>query len=407
MTEISNQLTLENITEFLLGYQPFWRFDAFQRSADSELPWLQSEPQLCEWLQSLSPEQIEAYKDSPDQLNQAISACIPALQPLLNMLTLPTRRLSGLRLSRGLDSGIPGRKLQQILAMSELSLVQHAGSEWLEWCAGKGYLGRILAQQSSQPVTSLEWQQALCDAGQQEADQQKLPMRFVQGDALAAETKALLNPRQHAVALHACGDLHVQLIKNAVEQRLPAITLSPCCYHLIQGECYQPLSHSAADSGLTLSKAELRIPLQELVTGGARVRKHRQQEMTYRLGLDLLLSAQPGAQGYISVPSIKKSQLADGFTAFCRWAAEQRGFTLPDVDFSYWQQRGEQRFWQMERLSLVQQFFRRPLELWLVLDRVLFLQEYGYRVTLSEFCPRSVTPRNILIHAEWQEKRGA
>ena len=51
-------------------------------------------------------------------------------------------------------------------------------------------------------------------------------------------------------------------------------------------------------------------------------------------------------------------------------------------------------------MELVRHLFRRPLELWLVLDRALFLQEQGYRVELREFCPRHLTPRNILIHAE-------
>ncbi|EJG2245017.1 SAM-dependent methyltransferase, partial [Vibrio parahaemolyticus] len=39
------------------------------------------------------------------------------------------------------------------------------------------------------------------------------------------------------------------------------------------------------------------------------------------------------------------------------------------------------------------------LEIWLALDKVLYLEERGYRVRLAEFCPKSVTPRNILICA--------
>ena len=54
----------------------------------------------------------------------------------------------------------------------------------------------------------------------------------------------------------------------------------------------------------------------------------------------------------------------------------------------------------MARMELVRHLFRRPLELWLVLDRALFLQEQGYQVELSQFCARELTPRNILIHAE-------
>ncbi|GAM69239.1 SAM-dependent methyltransferases [Vibrio sp. JCM 19236] len=42
----------------------------------------------------------------------------------------------------------------------------------------------------------------------------------------------------------------------------------------------------------------------------------------------------------------------------------------------------------MERLGLVQQLFQRPLELWLVLDKALYLQEQGYQVELSQFCDK-------------------
>ncbi|MBW7436181.1 hypothetical protein, partial [Escherichia coli] len=53
-----------------------------------------------------------------------------------------------------------------------------------------------------------------------------------------------------------------------------------------------------------------------------------------------------------------------------------------------------------EKLSLVQQGFRRLLEMWLVCDKALFLEEQGYQVSVNEFCPREVTPRNLLIHAK-------
>jgi hypothetical protein len=33
-------------------------------------------------------------------------------------------------------------------------------------------------------------------------------MRFVEADAFAAESGALIAPHHHAMALHACGDLH-------------------------------------------------------------------------------------------------------------------------------------------------------------------------------------------------------
>ncbi|EVU19969.1 hypothetical protein D046_1148 [Vibrio parahaemolyticus V-223/04] len=100
------------------------------------------------------------------------------------------------------------------------------------------------------------------------------------------------------------------------------------------------------------------------------------------------------------MPSIRKSQLSDGFEALCLWVAKEKGIEINQaIDFAEFEKRAIKRFWHMERMSLVQLVFQRPLEIWLALDKVLYLEERGYRVRLAEFCPKSVTPRNILICA--------
>ncbi|MFA0173461.1 methyltransferase, partial [Vibrio splendidus] len=80
------------------------------------------------------------------------------------------------------------------------------------------------------------------------ADDQKLEMDFVQGDAFSKDADRVFNSNQHAVALHACGDLHVELVKKSVSHGLPAVTISPCCYHLIRDESYQAMSSVAKSS---------------------------------------------------------------------------------------------------------------------------------------------------------------
>ncbi len=53
----------------------------------------------------------------------------------------------------------------------------------------------------------------------------------------------------------------------------------------------------------------------------------------------------------------------------------------------------------MRNLELLRALFRRPLETWLLLDRALYLEEQGYRVTLGTFCEPTLTPRNALLLA--------
>lgn len=393
-------LNFNELDQWLTMYQLLWRNEPFHHSVNSSPIWQSSYPLLAEWVCQLTTEEIEFYKSDLNALHKQVSRLIPFELPQPDSMSVDTIDFAPLNLPRGIDSGIPGRKFAQIIAMSQAALKHHAGNQWLEWCSGKGYLGRILASQSQQRVVSFEFQSLLCQAGQNEADKLALPMQFVQGDAFSPDADRLFHTQQHAVALHACGDLHVTLMQKAAHFGLPALTLSPCCYHLIRHDEYQPLSAQGKASKLRLTRQDLRIPLQETVTGGERVKRHRFQEMVYRLGFDLLRRNTLNIQEYQPLPSIKKSMLAAGFKAFCLWGASHQQWALPESDWEKYQQQGEQRFWQMERLSLLQDLFRRPLELWLVMDRAEYLREQGYRATIHEFCERSVTPRNLLIHAE-------
>lgn len=392
------------ITSIVSQYQHYWRQDPFHQVVSQQIQWRQENPALYQWLQTLTVSDITFFKENLTECVTQLEPFLPGIFALHQSIQLATVEQTDVTaLPRGLDSGIPGRKLEQIKQMSNACLHHHHGNEWLEWCSGKGFLGRLLAAQSGQKVTSFEYQQALCEAGQIEADKRALPMTFVQGDAFSDEANHVFNGRQHAVALHACGDLHIELIQYSVKHQLPALTLSPCCYHLIRGNEYQPLSKAARATHFSLSKQELRIPLQETVTGGERVRRHREQEMVFRLGFDALCRENHLCEGYMPVPSLKKSQLSGGFRALCEWAAAKKSLSLPDVNFDYYERLGYERYWQMEALSLVQGVFRRPLEVWLAMDKVLYLEEQGYQVRLTTFCDSQTTPRNLLIHASYQQ----
>ena len=399
MCDSSLSKRFSTLDKALISTQDFWRIEPFHLSINERLPWY-THAGLCAFLSDLQVEDIEQLKGDTPALVKHLSPFIPNLESLWHECELPSLSLTSEHDTQHLSVGIPGRKWQQINAMGEAAIRKSCSNQvWLEWCAGKGYLGQWLAQQSQRPVISFEWQEALCVAGQALADKHGLPMTFKQGDALSPDCVSVFKPHQHAVALHACGDLHAHLIEHSCQQHLSAVTLSPCCYHLIQQQYYQPLSMEGKQSGLILSKNDLRIPLQETVTGGERVKRHRELEMSYRLGLDSLLQETSNQNGYIPIPSIKKSQLSQGFVSFCQWAKQHKNLEIALDDLDFWYHKGQARFIQMERLSLVQQVFRRPLEMWLVCDKALRLEQAGYDVSVSTFCHRDITPRNILIQA--------
>nr|WP_086938808.1 methyltransferase [Thaumasiovibrio occultus] len=392
-------VSFEQLTALLLQSRQFWQFMPFQHLS---LPW-SAQSDFERWLSALSLDDVSALKRSPD-LAHHLQPFVPqalALADLADDAQWPLLSLDNDHTpTRGLDTGVPGRKWQQISAFSQG--LATLSVPVLEWCAGKGHLGRLIADRLAVPVTSLEWDSALCEQGQQYATQFSLPIEMVCADAFSPQAQTYVHSRQHAVALHACGDLHVTLLRHACAKQTQAVTISPCCYHLIKAPTYQPLSSQGQAAGLVLSKHDLRLPLQETVTAPGRIERLRAVEVSFRLGFDAMQRTLFGNPDYMPLPNIQKALLNDGFASFCQWAADRKGVVLPaGVDFSHWQAVGEQRFEITEKMELVRQLFRRPLELWLVLDRILFLEQNGYQVALRRLCEKAVTPRNYVIHARY------
>ncbi|WP_394203542.1 methyltransferase [Shewanella waksmanii] len=403
----------KQLDQLLTQLRPLWQVEAFKCR---HLPWAELFPTLADkvWqiadqeLESLDADRHSLYHTFLPALQRDLQAngadiTVELLHPDALPLLTPAAKAQGTQLADDVaahfSAHIKGRKWQQIQLFADT--IPQSERTVLEWCAGKGHLGRLIAKQQNRHVTSVEWQAPLCESGQAFATKWQLSQEFVCQDAFAADSGQYFKAKQTAVALHACGDLHVRLLKQASEAGTQQIAISPCCYHLIQDKYYQPLSTFAKQSELTLSRHDLQLPLQQSVIASDKQRQQRLQQVAWRLGFDELQRYQTGVDAYLPVPTMKQSQLNQGFEAFCYWAAEQKQVKLT----APWQaqtflDKGIARQRLTRRIDLVAHLFRQALERWLLLDRVCYLQEQGYRVELFNFCDFSVTPRNGLIWAE-------
>lgn len=385
------------LDDFLIAHQSLWRPKPF---TCLHLPWEGEHAELAAWLRKRSLEQADATHNRPEDL--PAPAPFPALArqsaKLSAVSELPGRELGALPERLSVD--VPGRKWQQIITFAERLQFQRQPSHWLDWCSGKGHLGRLLAQ-GGQQLTCLEYDPQLVEAGQRLSDRQQLTVSHLLQDVLAGDAGERLTAEHSPVALHACGDLHVRLLRLASTAGCAQLAVAPCCYNRITAEHYQPLSAPAQASALQLSLDDLRLPLAETVTAGQRQRRQRDLSMARRLAFDLLQRQQRGIDEYLATPSLPVSWLDKDFASYCRELADLRGVVLSGmIDWPALESAGWQRLAQVRNLELLRGLFRRPLELWLLLDRALFLEEQGYRVRLGTFCAYQLTPRNLLLLAE-------
>ncbi|MCQ4313815.1 SAM-dependent methyltransferase [Pseudomonas stutzeri] len=382
---------------FLVRHQALWRPRPFTHM---QLPWEADHPHLAQWLRSRSLDDAEAAHNHPTEL--AAPAPFPELAEQAMALgrvdQLPTLRNPSIDARQAVD--VPGRKWSQIQAFGSTLNFSERPQHWLDWCAGKGHLGRQLAALGG-TLTCLERDVRLVEAGARLSQRLGIEANHRQQDVMSDAVAQHLGPAHTPIALHACGDLHVRLLRLGIEQGCRQLAVAPCCYNRIQDGNYQALSGIARRSSLTLSREDLGLPLSETVTAGARERRQRDHSMAWRLAFDLLQRALRGEDSYLPTPSLPSTWLKKSFEQYCRDLATLKGLPPPQNEaWSQLERRGWQRLAEVRNLELLRGLFRRPLELWLLLDRALLLAENGYAVRLGTFCPTELTPRNLLLIAE-------
>jgi len=387
---MSYDAQLKQLDRFLVETALLWQPHPFKTGRPA---WCDIHPELTRALLGLDERSLAHYASDNEALIRFIAGFIPQMKAIPALIALPaTRRKSHTEPASNLATGVPGRKWQQIRSLCRA--MDEPQRAITEWCGGKGYLGRVLSTQWQKPVTTLEYNRQLLDAGIALADKSGVNQQFKLVDVLHDQTGEYLRDN-HAIALHACGDLHRELISQIIRHQSPGFTIVPCCYHLGRAKYYSPFNRGLT---LQLSTETLRMAVNETVTAHHNEIKKRNQDMAWKLGFLQLRETLTGSSDYHSFRPVPKAWLQEGFKQYCRKLCEREQLALPpEVDWHAWESCGYKRQFEVMRLQMLRHGFKRVLEMWLVMDMAVYLEERGYMVNVSIFCDRTLTPRNIMI----------
>src|SRR5690606_31630077 len=312
----------QQLDQLLRQFAAFWQPIPFHTLHPA---WIDEAPALHAWVSTLTDQDCLALQEQPEGVFAAARAHLPQLDTLRALTRLPTHPpLDDQQLLPLTDT--PLRKAHQARHLS--AALQPLQQPVIHWCCGKGHLARVLAQHSRQAVTSYERDSQLVAAGNALAFRYAPSVHLLQRDVLAPWPDAALT-RQHCVALHACGDLHRQLLRVASNQKAARISLSPCCDHLAHSGAHQPLSQLVQQQKerRTLNAEQMRLAVQETVTAPARVRALRIKANQWRLGFDALQRWLRNDDHYLPVPSHPTALMHGSFGEFCEWAALRKNLS--------------------------------------------------------------------------------
>jgi hypothetical protein len=356
--------------------------------------WCQNHPALSEALLGLDDQTLAAFSADDAAARAFLIPYLPALAELPALIALPDREAAPAPVSRAAWQFIPGRKAAQIDAFA--AAVGAPQAPLVEWCAGKGHLGRRFLMAWGGEARALERNAELCREGEALSARAGLQQHFTVADVLAPDAAASL-AGAHVIALHACGDLHRRLIDLAGPAGARALDVAPCCYPLGSDDRYRP---RGGDSALKLDRNALRLAVTETVTASPRLAAASERLSAWKLAFVALREAHSPDAPYRSFKPIPATWAGRDFAFFLQALAAREALPLdPKLDFAAVETAGWARHRAARRLQLPRQACRRAIEVWLLHDLALALENDGFAVELHRFCPRPLTPRNVIVSA--------
>jgi hypothetical protein len=216
----------------------------------------------------------------------------------------------------------------------------------------------------------------------------------------------LLGPNVMALGLHTCGKLALDLMRVCSKQRVPVLVNFGCCYHTLdEGTDLQNISQFAQNHDpLWMNKFALTLSC----------RAHRKMDEEdyifklkvkyFRYAIHILLYDHYEIRHLISLGN-SSPKLYD--SSFGHYAIEQLGrinivskHSIEELNDFFKNNDLNILIQKMLAAGLIRDALGRVMELYLQLDRAIYLEEQGYKVHVQEFFDEELSPRNIGITAE-------
>lgn len=270
---------------------------------------------------------------------------------------------------------------------------------------GIGLLAQSLHNHFSLNVTSVDMNATLQETGKSRYGEGKVEYKNLKVGPDSEFTK-LLNSEVMPIGLHTCGRLALDIIRVSSHQKVPALINFGCCYHnLYQAPDLQNISEFAKEHGklwmnkfaLTLScRAHNKMPEKEYDL--------KLKVKFYRYAIHILLHDHYDMKELVTLGN-SSPKLYD--ETFGHYALEQfkrinltPKHTLEELNLFFQKPELQILIERMLMAGLVRNALGRVLELYLLLDRAIYLEEQGYKVRVEEFFNEELSPRNIGITAE-------
>lgn len=278
---------------------------------------------------------------------------------------------------------------------------------------GVGHLSRVLSHYHCIPSISLDQNSEFQKIGMGRLQKyRKLEgsrdVKFINltfGEKGSEEKlKDVFKPQAFSLGLHTCGPLANILIQNSIDFKTRGLLSFGCCYHRLNPSTDFPLSSFYKDNqfqklnlfALTLAtRAHSEMDLEDFKT--------RERVKYYRYALHLFLMKNFNNKYFTEVGECHIRTYWEPFAGYIRskLAELKLEHEFSDEHFNnFYNDPAIQRELRVMWLcNIIRWQLGRSLEVYLLLDRCLYLEEQGFSVQIEQYFKEALSPRNIGILA--------
>jgi hypothetical protein len=217
-----------------------------------------------------------------------------------------------------------------------------------------------------------------------------------------ATFKKLLSPQSLTLGLHTCGSLANHQIMISAAHKISSILNFGCCYHKLE---FDPEGQNI--SQFTKNHPE-QIELSHFALALS-ARAHRKMEeedydlkqkvKAYRYGIHFLLYDFYGKSELTTLGNSSPKLYDEDFGTYALDQLARINITSlhthQELNDYFMDSKRQEMIWEMTASGLMRNALGRLLEMYILLDRCIYLEEQNYKVELLEFFDEGVSPRNL------------
>lgn len=300
------------------------------------------------------------------------------------------------KISQNLKRKLSVKKQHEIVQIREL-LVGIKGKEFLDIGSGAGHLSSVLLENNQSHSICVDMNQEFQAIGKNKLNRDAKDtadrIKFVTSE-INEQTNFDHFEFDTLLGLHTCGDLAVHLIKAFSITDNKSFLNFGCCYHKLSQKNIN-LSKLAKNDPLTLSHHALTMAAKSYKELTKKEFEQREMVKNYRYTLHLFMT-KILKKGFMTLGNAKKNDYQASFAFYAKkYLPELKNVSDKELNQFYTEKQSEIEY--IKNLGIIRSTLARVIELYIILDRAIFLSEQNHQVKVLEVFDNKISPRNLAI----------